>query len=331
MPRVPFALLLALAAALLAPASPGAAQAAVPSTCEDIQAWIDGLRSGGGELLLPPGTFVCNAPIVIDRDDVTLRGHGPATRLRLADGANAPVLVIGGTSAVPPAVRRRIVVADLVIDGNRLAQDYECQGGPCGPEHWLRNNGISLRRVEDVRVERVGVHSARSGGLVSELVCRRLTLRDVTSFDNHFDGVAAYETEDSLFSGLYLHDNLAAGFSFDIAFNGNLVSDVVIAASGSVGVFMRDSRDNLFSNLRVRDSAEHGLFLAQVDGDPSKPAAGNTFEGVLVSGSGGAGVRVNDASCVDNVLGGAQLVGNAGGGVSEAVPGLLHQHAVMVR
>jgi hypothetical protein len=35
-------------------------------------------------------------------------------------------------------------------------------------------------------------------------------------FLSAFAGLAGYETEDSLFSDLHLHDNLAAGLSFDI-------------------------------------------------------------------------------------------------------------------
>ena len=83
--------------------------------------------------------------------------------------------------------------------------------------------------------------------------------------------------------------------------------------------------------LQVRNSGEHGIFLAQVDGDPSKPASGNTFSGVTVSESGGAGLRVNDASCVNNLLVAAQLIGNNGGCVSVAVPGLVQSVGIICR
>jgi len=293
------------------------------TNCEAIQNAINDLPAEGGQVLVQAGTYTCQIPLVIDRDNVELHGEGPATLLRLADGANAPVLIVGQTIPVPIATRHNVVVADLVIDGNRAKQTFECLGGDCTASNALRNNAITLRRVTDARIERVAVHSARSGGLVSELTCRRLTIRDFTSFDNHFDGLAGYETEDSVFSGLYLHDNLAAGFSFDIAFSNNIISDTVIASNAKVGIFMRDSRDNVFKGLQIRNSGEHGVFLAQVDTDTAKPASGNTFIGLAVSGSKGAGLRANDLSCVSNSVIGSQFIANTQGCISEASTGLV--------
>jgi hypothetical protein len=290
--------------------------------CTSIQGAINSLPPQGGVVLIDPGTYTCTDPVVIDRNNVKLRGAGPATILRLADGANAPVLIIGQTLNVPTVTRSNITVSDLVIDGNRANQTFECLHGECSASNPLRNNGITLRRASDVTIKRVAVFGTRSGGLVSELICRRLTITNFTSSDNHFDGLAGYETEDSVFSKLYLHHNLAAGFSFDIAFNNNLISDTVIADNEKVGIFMRDSKDNVFHGLQIRNSGEHGVFLAQVDTDASKPAAGNTFIALMVSNSQGAGVRVNDLSCVNNSIVGSQFVGNSGGCISEAGPGL---------
>ncbi len=291
--------------------------------CEAVQQALD----QGGVVTLEAALYTCRTPLVIRRNNTWLRGQGPATQLRLADNANAPVIVIGQTVATPTETRRNVRVSDLMIDGNRLNQTSETS--PAEPA--LRNNGISVRRAEDVLIEHVTVRSARSGGLVTELGCRRITVRDFTSYDNHFDGLAGYETEDSLFSGLYLYDNLAAGLSFDIRFNKNTLSDVVITGSRTVGIFMRDARDNLFKGLQIKGSREHGIFLAQVDDDATKPAAGNAFVGLLISGSMGAGVRVNNASCVDNLVCAAQFINNRDGGISEAVPNLVRGCETLVR
>jgi len=301
--------------------------------CDGIQRAIDSLPPTGGQVIVEKGDYACTDPIVVARSNVDLRGQGPATVLRLAAGANSPVIVIGDTIPVPVASRRNIHVSDLTVDGNRQNQDttIECRRGPCTPANPLRNNGITVRRVSDVIVERVTVFSARSGGLVSELGSERVTVRDYTSFDNRFDGLAAYETENSAFSRLYLYDNLAAGLSFDGDFNNNIVTDAVIVGSRGVGIFMRDSRDNLFVALQIRNSGDHGVFLAQVDTDPTAPASGNTFSDIVVSGSAGAGLRVNDASCVNNLVTGSQFIGNSGGCISEAVPGLVQVTGTICR
>lgn len=303
----------------------------LPVDCPGIQRAIDSLPVSGGQVQLLAQTYTCSAAIVIARDNVVLRGMGPATVLRLADGANAPVVVIGASEPVPAVTHRNVGVFDLSIDGNRTNQAFECQGGPCSVSNPLRNNGITIRRAEDVTVANVAVTGARSGGLVAELVVRRVTVNGFTASDSFFDGLAGYQTEDSVFDRLYLHDNRGAGLSFDIGFNHNLVSNTVIENEGDVGVFMRDSRDNIFHGVQIRNSKSFGLFLAQVDIDTTKPASGNSFIALVVASSGGAGLRVNDASCVNNSVVGAQFIGNSGGGISEATPGMVQAVAIVTR
>jgi hypothetical protein len=293
-------------------------------SCLDIQHAIDSLPATGFSEVVIEGRYDCSAPIVINRDNVSLSGR-PGTVIRLRDDANSPVLVIGDLSTPPARMRRHIRISDLVIDGNRTAQRMECWSGPCGSGGVanIRNNGISVRGAEDVQIDNVTIHSAASGGLVIEQGCRLITVRDLTSFDNQFDGLAAYEVEDSVFSNLNLYRNLAAGLSFDLNFNNNTIRDSTITDSGSVGIFMRYSNGNLFEGIKIRNSGQYGVFLAQVDGDETKPASGNTFLGLRISESMLAAFRVNDESCVDNLVCSCQFVNNKGGTISEARAGLI--------
>ncbi len=300
-------------------------------TCDAIQDAVNKLPPEGGEVLVPAGVYSCVKPIVLDRNNLTLRGTGPGTLLRLADLINAPVIVMGLTENIPSRDTRHVRVIDLMIDGNRANQTQECMGGPCSDAFPLRNNGISLRRCVDCTVQSVTVFGAMSGGLVTELGCRRLTIRDYTSYDNEFDGLAGYETEDSTFSGIHLYGNKAAGISTDIRFNNNKFYDVTIADNKTVGIFMRDSLDNSFTNLHIRDNVQHGIFLAQVNSDPSTAATGNTFTGVVISRSGGMGVQANDASCVNNMMVGAQFIDNKHGCISEATAGLVENVGAICR
>jgi polygalacturonase len=300
-------------------------------SCDRIQAAVNKLPAEGGEVSIPAGTYVCTKPIVLDKNRVKLRGAGPATLLKLADGANAPVIVMGTTENVPSKTVKHLVISDLMIDGNRANQQSECMGGPCSDQFPLRNNGISIRRCDMCKVESVTVFGAMSGGLVTELGSRNLVIRDYTAFDNQFDGLAGYETEDSTFTGITLYNNLAAGISTDIQFNNNKFFDVTINDSKSVGIFMRDSLDNSFTNLHIRNSAQHGIYIAQVDTDPTKAATGNTFSSVVITGSGGMGILVNDASCVNNMMVGTQFVSNKEGCFSEAHSGLVENVGVICR
>ena len=93
---------------------------------------------------------------------------------------------------------------------------------------------------------------------------------------------------------------------------------------------MRDSRDNLFSDIQIRGSGEQGLFLAQAGADVTSSASGNTFHGLVVSDSAQAALRVNDASCVDNLVIGAQFSNNQEC-ISEQTEGLVESVGTICR
>jgi len=316
----------------------------VSGTCADIQAAIDNLPASGGQVVIQAGTYTCPTSIVIDRDNVDLRGQGPSTVLRLADHANLPLLVLGQTLDEPLITRGNIQVSNLTLDGNRENQDFECYNGDCN-DYPIRNNGITLRRVSDVLVERVTVTGARSGGLVAERHCRRVMVREFTAVDSFLDGLAAYRTEDSTFIGLHLYNNCAAGLSFDLDFNNNIISHVVVLRDdqrlcdpddsemedGTVGIFMRDARDNIFHGIQIRNSREFGIFLAENPEVADSAATGNTFSAVVVSGSGYDGLRANDASVVDTLVVGSQFVENTGACISEAVSGQVEESGNICR
>lgn len=301
-------------------------------TGSDIQRALNSLPPGGGRVMLGAGMFVISEPLIMDRDDIELAGDQELTILRLANRVDIPLLIVGDVNT-PPAHRvSGVTVRKLILDGNRLAQDNECNGGPCdrgGLSH-IRNNALTIRGAEDIRIEHVTARAARSGGVVLEKNCRRIHISDFTSHDNHFDGFAAYETEDSYFTRLYLHSNASAGMSADIRFNNNVISHTRLEHNGSQGIFMRDSNFNHFSRLTIRNNGQQGVFIAQADDQPNTPCTGNIFSELTVTDCKGQGLRVNDLSCVANTLVRSIFKANAQGGVSEVADKLLAQVDVNV-
>jgi Periplasmic copper-binding protein (NosD) len=287
------------------------------STQEEIQTALD--RSPeGGEVLLAPGTYPIYSPLILWRDHVTLRGSGPGTILRLADKANCPVVILGSPLTSSGHATTQLTLADLVIDGNRLNQQTEFWRSATDGSQ-LNNNGIDVWEVNDSTVESVTCHSCRSGGLVTA-VTKQLTVHDFTAFDNQFDGLACYQTEESHFSGLNLHDNLAAGISLDLSFNHNVISDAELTAN-DLGVFMRNSRDNVFQDLTITKSKNYGVFMAQTAGVlagvwqlcPGTECTGNKFEGLTITNCGGKAFLIKDPACTDNTVQEARFVANTRG------------------
>lgn len=290
-----------------------------------INAAIRALPAGGGRVVLGPTFFPISAAIVIDRDNVELHGLGAATTLRLTDSANCSAVVIGSTETPVTHLVKNIILRNLVIDGNRGAQQFECCGGPCdqgGLSH-IRNNGVTVRGAEDISIHNLITHNCRSGGIVLEKHCRRVDLRDFESYNNEFDGLAAYETEDSSFTQMKLHHNRSAAVSFDWKFNRNLIADSQFIENGGQGIFMRDSVGNLFRNLQINDNGEQGLFLAETREIDASACRNNRFDRLVVSANRTQGIRINDASCIGNSISNSNISGNKSENISLAAEGLL--------
>jgi hypothetical protein len=310
---------------LVDPLSARAASVTVPPKAggEGIQKALDHLRKGG-EVLLRPGTYLVRQPIILRRPHQTLRGAGPATVLLLADQANCPVVILGNPVDKPTGPTTGLRLSDLLIDGNRTNQQKELwrtaiDGGA------INNNGIDIWDADGVTVEHVVCCRCRSGGMVTSARTRRLTVRDLTAFDNQFDGLACYLTEDSHFSQLSLHDNRAAGISLDLDFNHNVIEGAVLTGN-DLGVFMRQSRNNTFARLTIQRSRRHGVFMAQTAVKapagwrlcPGTECTGNSFDKLLITHCGGNAFVVHDASCKNNVIDSGQFFDNAQGGLSQA-------------
>ncbi|HUD49636.1 MAG TPA: right-handed parallel beta-helix repeat-containing protein [Candidatus Baltobacteraceae bacterium] len=277
----------------------------------------------GGQVTLTRGTYVVHEPIILRQNGQTLRGAGPETILWLADNANCPVIILGPPKDKTKRPTRGLNLRDLLVDGNRTHQQNELwRILPNGAA--INNNGIQVCLVVDATIEHVICRSCRSGGLVSTGETRRLTLRDYTAYDNQFDGLACYRSEGCHFSQLNLHDNMAAGISLDLGFDHNIIDGAVLTGN-DLGVFMRDSRDNVFEGVTIRHSRHDGIFMAQA-GDmtvsgwqlfPGTECTGNTFDNLRVVDCGGRAFQVNDGTCTNNKINVGEFLDNAQGGLRQ--------------
>lgn len=286
------------------------------ASAAEIQHALD-LLTNGGEVLLPPGKFKVSQPLVLDHDNEILCGaSNQTTVLYLMNDANSPVIIMGEPVNRPMRPVRHLCVRDLFIDGNRMHQQRELWREK-GEGSEIRNNGITIQNVSDSLIENVTCTQCRSGGLVTTLGVRRLTVRNFASFNNEFDGLACYLTMDSVFDKLYLHDNPGAGISLDLSFDHNVITNAVLEGN-DLGIFMRDSRDNRFSHLTIRKNRDFGVFMAQAfetldrgpAPEPDTECTDNSFISLVDLKNGRAAFRVNDVSCTNNVIIDPQFGGN---------------------
>jgi parallel beta-helix repeat protein len=291
-------------------------KAAKADNCEVIRAAIKALPAYGGEVQIAPGGYTCDSPIVLDRDNITLNGNRKVM-LTLANNANSPVVIMGDV-ATPPRKVTNVQLLNISIDGNYEHQQYECWNGECdtGGTTAIRNNGVTVRGIADGVIKNVYIRGARSGGVVTEKGCKNLKVDGLVSVSNYFDGFAGYETYGADLNNMVLSYNRAAGISLDIRFDGNVIRNSLLQGNYDVGIFMRDSSANVFTNVDVISSGNHGVFLAFVKDESTCPL-NNEFNDLLIAGSKGAGFRMNNVCAGNKFTGQARFLQNAGGCLSK--------------
>lgn len=249
------ALLPAPAALAATPSAPACTAQARPG--DDLQAAIDHLpATGPATLCLAAGDYPLHQLLSITRDHTTVRGSGHATRLRMADGVQQPLLVVGDHRHETPARRiRDVTIADLQLVGGKAEHEFM-------PEHpYLSNSAVVIRAGERIRLSGLKASQCRSACLLSERDSRDLTFEhnDVSAAD--WDGVSFNSTHGVRLIDNYIHDNVAAGITTE-ELNDSEIRGNRLERNGSQGIYLSNGRRNRFVDNQFTDNKSAGVFLA---------------------------------------------------------------------
>ncbi len=295
----------------------GSARAEAPrsfDSCGDLRAYIEGMQPHE-ELVVAPQTFTCEEPPNPSADGLRIDFGG--SRLRVADNALRPGIVIGDLETPPKQRHKNITILNLEVDGNGAHQEFECWGGPCDaanpdPLRQERSNGVSVNGCDGCTLTNLKVTSARSGGMVV-VSSDDLLVDGFEAEQSCFDGLAGYETRDSLFRNISVHDNDYSGFSFDDDFSDNRFEDFRVQGNHDQGLFIRDASGNRFVRGLFEGNAKNGVYLDQDNRNIATTCATDTsLEGVTVRGNGQYGAWL-DFACRGNGFTGSTIEDNRAG------------------
>ncbi len=246
----------ALAAAPAGDARPACSVHAAPG--DDLQAVIDGMAADSkpAAVCLAAGEYTLQRLLSIRRDGLVLRGQGPSTVLRMRDGVQQPLLVIGDYENEEPAQAiHGVAVEDLQLVGGKAEHEFM-------PERpYLSNSAVVVRGGRDIRLSGLQASHCRSACLLSERDTQGLSITDSDVSGAAWDGVSFNRSARVTMRGNHVHDNAAAGITTEHLEDSD-IRDNVLERNGSQGLYLSDSRGNRFIGNRFAGNARAGVFLA---------------------------------------------------------------------
>jgi parallel beta-helix repeat protein len=269
---------------------------------DDVQRAIDRLPPRGkpARICLAPGEFRLRRFLSIRRDDVTVRGEGPSTVLRLDDGVESPVVVIGDYEHETP----RRPISNVTIERLRIVGGGR-DGSELHPEHrYLTNSAIVVRGGRDIAIRDLDVTACRSACILTERDTRGVSIARNHVADSVWDGISLNRTTRADIADNVIRDNTAAGITVE-HLEDSLVERNVIAGNKTHGIYLADSRRNRFADNRFVDNVLSGIFLTCAVRDraevvtcwPNSMSQGNDFARDELTGNRvGFTVAPNDAA-----------------------------------
>ncbi|WP_426152996.1 M10 family metallopeptidase C-terminal domain-containing protein [Pseudomonas sp. DC3000-4b1] len=231
-------------------------------------------KAGGGEVRIPPGTFIVSGPnadgaCVTLKNNVHLVGFGQAeTVLKLADGSSANIDGIVRASALHNTSNAS--VENLTVDGN--------QGHTSGTVHGVVTGSATGAPAHaiDFAVSAVAMVNCSGNGMLANALSVRLSVSDSLAADNGGDGFSTrFETESNGIKGdrIKFMDNEAA-------------------RNGGDGVDVLYGNYSEFANVRSHDNGGNGMVMESLATDVEfKGDAVLSYADLANNGGAGAVVR----------------------------------------
>jgi len=225
---------------------------------DDLQRAIDRVvvARRPARVCLGAGEFRLERFLSLTGDGVTLRGEGPSTVLRLAEGVESPVVVVGDHGKEVP----RRATSNVTIERLRIVG-----GGPGGrelhPEYpYLTNSAVVVRAGRGIIVRDLDVTACRSACILTEHESRDVRIEGNRVGDSVWDGISLNRTARARVAENVILGNGAAGITTE-HLEDSVIERNVVRANKTHGLYLSDSYRNTVVGNRFVDNVLSGVFL----------------------------------------------------------------------
>ena len=252
---------------------PGALPAIQAVEYASLQEAIDALPPAGGVVVIPPGQFEIDSPLVIRGEDVLLRGSGTSTQIHNANTNGQPAI-----SLIPPEPfdrmsskrinRWRIQLADMRITGNEAS-----------------GHGIDALWVNEIFLHGLTISEHGGDGVRLDHCYEDPRINDCLITYNKKVGVNLLGCHDIVVSGCHFEENndaVRCADGFNLCMTGNNLDDHL-----RHGVIIENTYGSVVSGNMIEECAGTAVIL-------DRDSYGDTVSANVIAHN-GQGVDLRDA------------------------------------
>ena len=317
-------------------AESGAAAVVRAADYETLQAALDAVPAAGGLVSLPPGRFLIDQPLELNRGDTRIVGAGAATCLVNTNPSGEPTLIVrpADIKENPRARIWRVQLADFRICGDPESVDAKSTEPKSGDGllahgvnelfvHGLsidHHGGNGIRMVdcyEDVRVSDSILTYNRQAGLAIE--AGHDIVVSANQFEENQDAVRCTDSFNLCMNGNNIDDHLGNGVVIENTYGSVVSGNMIEECRGTAIVLDRDCYGTTLSANVIAHNMGGGIDLRDAWGCA---VSANTFTlddcfGVRVGPQAGRIPISGNAFCDSHLGGAARRLqdGNFGGGI----------------
>lgn len=224
---------------------------------ENLQAALDAVPAGGGLVVLPPGRFLVDKPLILSRSETRIIGAGAATCLVNTNEEGEPTLILRPTDIEENRRARlwRVQLADFRICGDPEAIDAKSTDPKSGDGilahginelfiHGLsidHHGGNGIRLVdcyEDARVSDSILTYNREAGLTIE--AGHDIVVSANQFEENQDAVRCVDSFNLCMNGNNLDDHLGNGVIIENTYGSVVSGNMIEECAGTAIILDRD-------------------------------------------------------------------------------------------
>ena len=231
----------------------------------EINAAIQALPSGGGEIVILDGAYNITATIAMDKDNVKLSGNGNATVLRRMWNSSADEGVITIT-----ATNGGCCVENIFVDGNKSAYSS------------LNNNGIYLSSSSNNTITGNTCNNNNSG--IHLYSSSNNTITGNTCNNNGNSGIYLSSSSNNTITGNTCNNNGNSGIHLYSSSNNTITGNT--CNNNGNGIYLSSSNNTITGNTCNNNG--NGIYLSS--------SSNNTITGNTCNNNGNSGIYLRSSS-----------------------------------